>query len=579
MTKQYSLASILIFLFSTALADPVPGEYFREYTYLERFGEVDPNSTREGQAAEMRARAMRERALEIASIARATRAEVSVSYWGGHIGTSGQRFRINGGDWIDIPQPKNTPNAPQCYYRTILGRATVEVPLADLKAGRNLFQFTAGPQICYSFNWGFFWVYEFTVRLYYSPPAEPPGQMVSPAEGAVIGEKPRVTARAWRSATPISHVDFVAEYEDFNWEGDGVFRQWHYVIQRGRLAHHLGTATNEPYEVTWDTSWVPDQEQPVRIAARITDADGLIYMTPPVGVRLERKGRSVRLWNASEIPQAFGVRVGNRKECRINIDEDISGAREARLVLSTWSAAHAEEIGLNGHKLVDRVGLVHNYSFDSIPVPVGLLRQGPNTFYIFSSTKEHAAEVNWPGPALLIEYGSPNLTGQSTGVARVPAVELPLFWKSGLRDVEAEVKAVSKGEAMVIARSPGGLPLHAISYGKKEDFRSQANYNSAVAAGNPAYYARKMRGTKPVVVFLGPVHGQEVENIVGLVNLIHIAETGKDYLGRDQSGLLAKLEAARVVIVPIANPDGRRRCPYESFVGVSLDEMTKYGQG
>ena len=62
--------------------------------------------------------------------------------------------------------------------------------------------------------------------------------------------------------------------------------------------------------------------------------------------------------------------------------------------------------------------------------------------------------------------------------------------------------------------------------------RSQANYGSAVGAGNPAYYARKDATTKPVILLLGPVHGQEVEGIVGLVNLIHVAETGQDHRGR-----------------------------------------------
>jgi len=410
MQNRSLVVALLVAAFVSAvycLAEPVPGDCFREFVYAHRFGEIDPNSTRPGQQTDdMRAGARRERALEIPSLGRATRAEVSVSYWGGHIGTSGQKFRINGGEWIDIPQPKNAPTPVQCYYRTILGRATVEVPLEQLKAGRNLFQFTAGPQVCYSFNWGFFWVYEFTVRLYYKPPKEElPGRVTSPADGAPIGESPRLVVQAKRTATPITQVDFIGEYEDYNWEGDGVYRQWHYVVQRGQLRRHLGTAVQEPFEATWDTTWVPDQNQPVRIAARITDADGLIYMTTPVSVTFKRQGRSVRLWKASEVPQAFGVRVGNRKECKIVVEGDLSKVRAARLVLSTWSAAHAEEIGLNGEKLVDRVGLVHNYSFDSIPVPKGLLRTGSNIFHVFSNTKEHAAEINWPGPALLVEYG------------------------------------------------------------------------------------------------------------------------------------------------------------------------------
>jgi len=156
---------------------------------------------------------------------------------------------------------------------------------------------------------------------------------------------------------------------------------------------------------------------------------------------------------------------------------------------------------------------------------------------------------------------------------------IPDFFKSKLSDVDKELDNVKKGEVKAIAISPGGRPVYAVFYGKKEDFHSQANYNSAVAAQNPKYFAQKGRDTKPVIFFLGPVHGQEVEGMVGIVNLLHIAETGKDYRGQDWSGLQKKLDQCRVIIVPSGNPDGRKRCPYDSFLGLPTDIMTKYGQG
>ncbi len=156
---------------------------------------------------------------------------------------------------------------------------------------------------------------------------------------------------------------------------------------------------------------------------------------------------------------------------------------------------------------------------------------------------------------------------------------IPDFYKSKLSDIEEEIAIIKKGNVEILTISPGGLPVYGVFYGEKEDFHSQANYNSAVAAKNTAYFARKGAGTKPVVYFIGPVHGQEVEGIAGLVNLIHIAETGKDYRGREWPVLNGYFNQCRVIIIPSANPDGRKRCPYDSFVGIPTETMTKYGQG
>jgi len=156
---------------------------------------------------------------------------------------------------------------------------------------------------------------------------------------------------------------------------------------------------------------------------------------------------------------------------------------------------------------------------------------------------------------------------------------IPAFFKSKYSDVQQEMKNVSLGEVKIVATSPGGNPVYAVYYGEKENLNSNANYNSAIGARNPAYYAQKDKTTKPVVYFIGPVHGQEVENIVGLLNLIHVAETGKDYRGKDWPGLKNKMDKCRSIIIPCANPDGRIRCPYDSFVGIPTRTMTKYGQG
>ena len=178
-----------------------------------------------------------------------------------------------------------------------------------------------------------------------------------------------------------------------------------------------------------------------------------------------------------------------------------------------------------------------------------------------------------------LSLGATGPPAQAPDADPPPSHNLPDFWRSTLEHVDEEVQAVSEGTVETIAVSPGGRPVYVVRYGEKDDLHSQANYNSAVAARSPSFFARKDESTKPVILFLGPVHGQEIEGIVGLVNLIHVAETGADHRGRAWPELKRRLDRLRVLIVPSANPDGRARCPHDSFVGVPTRTMTKYGQG
>jgi hypothetical protein len=99
----------------------------------------------------------------------------------------------------------------------------------------------------------------------------------------------------------------------------------------------------------------------------------------------------------------------------------------------------------------------------------------------------------------------------TTDERRVPQAELPPFWKGRLEDVEAAAAAVRHGTSQVIARSPGGRPVYRVAYGPRIDLQQQANCNSAVGAGDPRFYARKLEGAPPVVLLIGPPRGQEME--------------------------------------------------------------------
>jgi len=416
MRNVINLVCVLVLLLAgTAFSQPGPGDVFREFTFVPaggQFSELDPNCTRDfSQEHTWGKDKPRMVPKEIViDLKGATKAEMCVEYWGGHSGTSEQKFKVNGNNWIYIPQPKNTPTTPNCYYRTLLGNEAVPIPLEHLKDGKNIVQFFAGPQICYNFNFGFYWIYSFTVRVYYdSSRPHPTGKIITPASGAVLGDKPLITAAASSSNSSVKSVDFIGCYEDFNWEGNGIYRQWHYQTRHGVINKHIGTTTNTPYTVTWDNTWVPDQDQPIKIMAKITDENGISYMTPVIeNISLIHPDRDIKMYKPFDVPEVFGVRVKRTQSCKIKIDDEPKFAKSAKMLLSTWSAAtddgSVHKIMINGKDLADNFGVLHNYSFDYLDVPLEYLKKGVNEVSIYSQFEGHALEINWPGPVLLIEY-------------------------------------------------------------------------------------------------------------------------------------------------------------------------------
>lgn len=176
---------------------------------------------------------------------------------------------------------------------------------------------------------------------------------------------------------------------------------------------------------------------------------------------------------------------------------------------------------------------------------------------------------------LALAPGCRSVTPGSRGGGAPP----PAFWKSRVEDAENAVRQVKRGTVRILARTPGGRKLYLVAYGEREDRRGRANYNSAAGGGDPASYARKDGAQRPVLFLIGPVHGQEVEGVAGLVNLIHVAETGRDLRGRSWNELAENLARCRVLIIPCGNPDGRARCGYDGWVGQELRLHERIGMG
>lgn len=162
---------------------------------------------------------------------------------------------------------------------------------------------------------------------------------------------------------------------------------------------------------------------------------------------------------------------------------------------------------------------------------------------------------------------------------RVPQRQIPKFWAGNVTGLAARFEKLTHGKVRTIAVSPGGRPVHLVAYGQAEKLERKANFNSAIGGREPAAYMNKAARKKPVILFIGPVHGAEVEGLTGLVNLIHIMESGEDLRGKNQSELRALSRQCRLLIIPDGNPDGIARFEPRSLCGMELNDLRFWGQG
>ncbi|MBM3333572.1 hypothetical protein FJY63_02820 [Candidatus Sumerlaeota bacterium] len=388
-------------LCGVALAEPAPGDVFREYIWHKETGDAGGSLRIGGKLGSTSPVALdHEFDLE-----HATKAEVVIEKLLCHDGTKGLAIQINGHEWLPVPEAEKIPEPQWAYQHHVY--PIIPVPLAWLKAGRgNEFFMRVSSE--HSWNWPQNLVYGVHFRIYYDSTKKPhpTGTITSPASGATIGLSATLACQAQSPNGAIRQVDFVGNYEDVNFEGDGEYRQWHYHFFRGKITHHLGSAKTAPYTVRWDTSWAPDQDQPMRLVARITDTAGLIYMTPVVeNLKLVRPGLSVELCKPCDIPKQWVTRRG-RKEEKFNIAGDLKKAVAAQLVWVSWSPGYMNGIFINDKRVFDNEGPKYQYFAHRVALKdISVLTTGANTLATGPSPKnQHGMEVNWPGIMVLIQY-------------------------------------------------------------------------------------------------------------------------------------------------------------------------------
>lgn len=397
--------------------EPPPGSIYRDYwTTMSTSGNAwrvtDPNATHSGARAFLPNPVL---TIAIADLQGAVRAEAILDIWGGHPGTSNKRLRFNANPWIPIPELTTTPTAGECYVQQ--WNVTVDVPIAHLVQGNNRLEGTSGGQTCFDFGWGQWGWYGIIVRIYYdiSKP-HPTGQIVSHASGGTFGDNPTLAAIA-QSSAGVNRVDFIAAYEDYDRDGDGYYTDWQRNYHRGRYdtevraRNIVGSVTAAPWQVVWNTEWLPNQPSgSVKLIARIRDNNGIWFVTNAVeNLTFNRSQGTVKLYKPVGVHEVFWVRAGETKSCTIPIpdSDSLHNATAAKLYIATWNGIDGQGSGhwkrINGWT-VPVMGEDHYYALNDIPVPVSALQPGNNVFSFYSGSTHHGVEIMWPGPAVAVKY-------------------------------------------------------------------------------------------------------------------------------------------------------------------------------
>jgi hypothetical protein len=142
------------------------------------------------------------------------------------------------------------------------------------------------------------------------------------------------------------------------------------------------------------------------------------------------------------------------------------------------------------------------------------------------------------------------------------AERIPGFWVSTLADVNRFLDTqVHRGTVATIGKSAGGREIRAVFYGRPRQETGTTTFSGSLSYGDFRAYTGPDASAR-VYMGLAGVHGGEFEAMVGTVNLIAVLETGKDLRGRAWPEITAVAkQLERIILIPVANPDGRARVP------------------
>jgi hypothetical protein len=341
-----------------------------------------------------------------------TAAQLYLEMWGGHPGTANKRVTINGRSTYFLPRA-GTEEMNCTYHYPLL-----PLKLTDLVNGHNAVQFAIDQGSTF---WGHMLVDNACLRvaLTNGHPAV--------VQAGLAGFSARVKAGAARASSTgepsdaielrleidgdpavVESVYYQGRYYGYDENGDGDSSDWHGFTKGRQPVAWLGSRTNAPSTVTWDTSMLPGQKDvAVRALVRFRPQTNLFYLTDIAGgLEIdERPGCHVTLYSSHNLPRPFWSRANQKRTCTLYVDADPARIERAELHVNAWTGGAGEVkeyFKLNGHPFPVAEGSRHELIYSQLRVPASVLRQGFNEIELLSDTEHHGIEILLPGPCLMV---------------------------------------------------------------------------------------------------------------------------------------------------------------------------------
>ena len=283
----------------------------------------------------------------------------------------------------------------------------VPIPLDQIVEGQNIIEGLCGGQGCFSFDFGHWGWFGIILRIYYdSSKPHPTGQITSPQSGDTVEEYPLIQVSAESGNSAVEAVNVLGYYNGIDYDGDGVYKEWQKMYTYTYLKNTIGADTEAPYELEWDTRFVPDQEPgEVKFVARIRDENGYWFVTDVVdNITLNRDTVSVQMITPRFMPADFEVAGTQTRSAYNDIDSvySLASVTDAAVHVRSWNG-YGAYFWLNGNKK-SISGQNHRFGQKTIEVSPEFLTYGPNKILFQSTISAHGIEVLWPGPIIIARY-------------------------------------------------------------------------------------------------------------------------------------------------------------------------------